>query len=574
MRKRKILLANMLIIAIVFSVLVIWINKNKILQISNSNSPEFLRALTYNQITDTDGNIENCEYVKFNSFFIKDLNGDGYAEKYDGACNAIEEEETLYFEIGVIQEGYLENGKITIDGKNFKLSTKLIKDNVIKQDYIGTDIKQIELNTINNGTKKLFYGSIKSDIADNINNYSVSDNKIILTGTWKSADGSQSIEINKEITLKKDWYGKTETTEYENNITNHDIKAAITSEDIALNFDIGFQETKKELLIQKQVTEIEVPDLNGYAPTEVLVTSQNCEYNYNPETKILTIVRKAVTSDSGKIIQSVSRYNNYSIQFRYTLEAYESSGTEDINIEIASTGYYYGFNNTSEEFSNENPYVSQFSKTYTHAWSAQEESETNFKIDVGKSVYNSDLDLHEFVVLKELPLNIYNNIGQSEENDTYGVTWKEYAKDIDSQIYMEENQGDKFLKSDGTYIDMKNYVKTTGIYFSYVDGCLAEDGWIKVYDKDTGELLLTLTKEEAKEWREVKPYTFEKPVETIRIETSKPNANSFMYITQIKTIDDEKLCSEILRKDFDELTHIYSYMKAGKIVDSTDNETN
>lgn len=88
MKKRKILLANMLIIAIVFSVLVIWINKNKILQISNSNSPEFLRALTYNQITDTDGNIENCEYVKFNSFFIKDLDGDGYAEKYDGACNA------------------------------------------------------------------------------------------------------------------------------------------------------------------------------------------------------------------------------------------------------------------------------------------------------------------------------------------------------------------------------------------------------------------------------------------------------------------------------------------------------
>ena len=431
MRKRKILLANMLIIAIVFSVLVIWINKNKILQISNSSSPEFLRALTYNQITDTDGNIENCEYVKFNSFFIKDLDGDGYAEKYDGACNAIEEEETLYFEIDVIQEGYLENGKITIDGKNFKLLTKLIKDNVIKQDYIGKDIKEIDLNTINSGTKKLFYGSIKSDIADNINNYSVSDNKIILTGTWKSADGSQSIEINKEITLKKDWYGKTETTEYENNITNHDIKTAITSEDIALNFDIGFQETKKELLIQKQVTEIEVPDLNGYAPTEVLVTSQNCEYNYNPETKILTIVRKAVTSDSGKIIQSVSRYNNYSIQFRYPLEAYESSGTEDINIEIASTGYYYGFNNTSEEFSNENPYVSQFSKTYTHAWSAQEESETNFKIDVGNSVYNSDLDLHEFVVLKELPLNIYNNVGQSEENDTYRVTWKEYAKDID-----------------------------------------------------------------------------------------------------------------------------------------------
>ena len=57
MRKRKILLANMLIIEIVFSVLVIWINKNKILQISTSSSPEYLRALTYNQITDTDGNI-------------------------------------------------------------------------------------------------------------------------------------------------------------------------------------------------------------------------------------------------------------------------------------------------------------------------------------------------------------------------------------------------------------------------------------------------------------------------------------------------------------------------------------
>ena len=43
--------------------------------------PELARAMTYDQFEDGDENIEGTDNVKFSAFYLRDLDGDGYAEK-------------------------------------------------------------------------------------------------------------------------------------------------------------------------------------------------------------------------------------------------------------------------------------------------------------------------------------------------------------------------------------------------------------------------------------------------------------------------------------------------------------
>ena len=43
--------------------------------------PELARAMTYDEFEDGDENIEGTDNVKFSAFYLRDLDGDGYAEK-------------------------------------------------------------------------------------------------------------------------------------------------------------------------------------------------------------------------------------------------------------------------------------------------------------------------------------------------------------------------------------------------------------------------------------------------------------------------------------------------------------
>ena len=100
-------------------------------QLVGSGNTQSSQLGEYHIVTDEDANISNCEYVKFSSFFAKDLDGDGYAEKYDGVCNPLDKKQTLWFEINVQTDGTLKNGKISINGANFDLETMLVRDETI-----------------------------------------------------------------------------------------------------------------------------------------------------------------------------------------------------------------------------------------------------------------------------------------------------------------------------------------------------------------------------------------------------------------------------------------------------------
>ena len=131
-------------------------------RIKSGINPEIARSMTYEEVKEGVEIVEEAPNVKFDAFFLRDLDGDGYAESIRGTCKEIGKEDTLYMELNVETAGYLKNGKITINGENFYLQTSLPKDDELKDNYIGNNIKTIEFNDIANGTQKMITGIVRS----------------------------------------------------------------------------------------------------------------------------------------------------------------------------------------------------------------------------------------------------------------------------------------------------------------------------------------------------------------------------------------------------------------------------
>ena len=245
------------VLVVLTGIFVGWTKKDKT-QIG-SISPELARAMNYAQFEEGDDQVEGTDNVKFSAFFLRDLDGDGYAEKLKGTCKEIGEQDTLYMEVNVQTAGVLKDAKIQINGKNFYLQTALPKDNELKADYIGNNVKEIQFNQLTNGTQKLLTGIVKSGdysyssrkasaIGKDTSKYSVEDNEIILTGTYVDEEGNE-IPITKTVNLNMDWYGKTKTS-ISNANQIYDTLSNIVDTDneiFTLNFDF-FSSTRKTLL--------------------------------------------------------------------------------------------------------------------------------------------------------------------------------------------------------------------------------------------------------------------------------------------------------------------------------------
>ena len=100
---------------------------------------------------------------------------------------------------------------------------------------------------------------------------------------------------------------------------------------------------------------------------------------------------------------------------------------------------------------------------------------------------------------------------------------------------------DKFIKTDSSEESVDDVVSNVGIYFSGADQILGEDGYINVYDEETGNLLVTFTASDWNRYTSGNPYRYETPVKHIRIETSEIIATeSSLYVYNLKEIDDDK----------------------------------
>ena len=244
------------IIAIIAVILVgVFMQVRERAYIQNTN-PELARAMEYEEVKEGDEAIEGTEYVEFDAFFLRDINQDGYAESIRGTCKPIGQDDTLYMELNVQTAGYLKNAKIDINGENFYLQMSQPKDNELKDNYIGNNIKTIEFNNIANGTQKMLTGLVRSGdysvtsrkaeaIGNNINNYSKINN-VTLTGTYVGEDGTE-VEIKKRLEFDLDWYAEATASIYSTSQIGH-IENTINQEkgELSLDFTVYTEETHKE----------------------------------------------------------------------------------------------------------------------------------------------------------------------------------------------------------------------------------------------------------------------------------------------------------------------------------------
>ena len=575
--KKKILIgAAIAIIAVIVAVIAIMManNEEKAKKLKRVSDPELARAMTYDQFVDGDENIEGTDYVKFSAFFLRDVNNDGYAEKIKGTCKQIGKEDTLYMEVNVQTEGVLKNGKIEIDGKNFYLVTTAPKDNELKDNYISTNTKVMEFADLNNGTQKLLSGVARSGdytytsgksraIGSNLNNLSRDDNKIVFTGMYVAADGSET-EIRKEIDLSVDWYGSTAANLYASGTMNYDILDRVDTENgtITLDININTEETKKQLNIYKNYVEGTIPQLNGFDPISVTTSSSNITFDYDEATRKFVITRDAMIDENFMITSSVSNSNYYKVSIKYPLEAYEVMEKSILELEVPVMTYYVGYNNSNDEF--DSLYKSnEAKKTLSWKFAQPKEGVTTFDIKVGKYVSSPN---SRYIVSKKKPLKIYNGQSEEEFDDTYTVRWnitKGTNESNDGVVMKEtatgaEQVADKFIKKDFTREMMENLTANVGIGFANADNFLDEDGWIKVYDDETDDLIETFTKENWSKCTETSPYLFDLPVKHIRVETSKTQAEQYFTVYSIKELDDDYITTNYAREQFDELQYINS----------------
>ena len=574
--KIKILIVLFAIIALITTIVFVVLKKNtKTHLVSYDN--ELQRTMSYDQFVDGDENIDATDNVKFSSFFLRDLDGDGYAEKIKGTCKQIGKEDTLYMEIIVQTAGYLKDAKIDINGQNFYLETALPKDNELKENYIGNNIKSIEFEQLSNGTQKFLTGIVKSGdyssnstkysaIGKNVNNYSRNDNSIVLTGTYVAEDGTET-PITKQINLATDWYGTTEAKILNSSFiqNNYDIQDRIDEQNgkIKLDFYVDTEEKNQELNIYSNYVEATIPQLNGYDPINVSMIGGTGETSYDETTRKFTIRKESdYSSYDGEITKSISRSSSNRIEVIYPLEAYTSLENDSVQIKIPVSTYYYGYNNPNQEF--QNPYKSNVAKaTLVANYSNPKGTVANLDIEVGKYV---STPTYHYMISKRKPLRLYNEISSEENDDFYTVRWEAFTgSDGESTglVLKETKNGetqkkDTFIKDDSTEDSMEDITTNVGIYFSNADSILGNDGEIKVYNEDTGELVHTFTSIEWNRFTKANPYKYENSIKHIKIETTSTNANSSLYVYNIKELADDQIIDRYTRSEFDKLDYIKS----------------
>ncbi len=527
---------------------------------------EILRSMNYAQLTEEGKKVENTDFVEFSAYFTRDLNGDGNAEELLGTCRNVNDTDKLFIDLNVLTNGYLKNGKITINSTNFNYSMAMPKDRVLKNNYISNNVKVIELNQVQAGTQELILGDIIAYIGNNINNYSKTST-ITLTGTHVS-DENVETQINKTIELTVDWHGETKAkfagaTAY----YNYD---ELDTETVSFSFTLD--EIQKELILKENIATITIPELNGYAPTEVKCTNSNVESEYNDNTKVFTIKRTSKCNDEGIITSNLSRSNTYTVNVTYPKEAYDtiSSYTE---LTIPIEGYYTGYNNINEEFTN--PYQSNIvnGKIKIIFREKPKGSIYNFYVDFVDKQYVSS-PIWDYVISKQDILNLYDKYNEENEkqnseeveNKEYVIRWRAVRGsegEVSSMIMSETKEnntqenpyGDKWSST-----IMENYVTNTGIYFEGADKILEENGTISVYNNETNELIHTFTKEEWNIYTRENPYKYENEVRHVRVETSKTNLNSSLSVYHIKELETAKILKDFTKEQVKDVERIYTYL--------------
>ena len=165
-------------------------------------------------------------------------------------------------------------------------------------------------------------------------------------------------------------------------------------------------------------------------------------------------------------------------------------------------------------------------------------------------------------VSKSGAVRVYN--GNDEVEDLYESRWLiESGRRHENNLEIISKSGEKF--SEGSTYDKstinENYIKYHGMKFSVSPkNLLGEDGWIKVYNNDTNELIAAFNNSNWNNYIE-NPFIYEKDVVNIKVLTSKLINPGSLFIYNVMKIEDKELKDNVSKEQFEKLKFINKHLE-------------
>ena len=209
--------------------------------------------------------------------------------------------------IKVEEEGYIQEGKISIDNdSNFKFG-----EVNLSQVVQATSETEIVTNRITSKDKEIQIAiPIKFNRKENVKVQDFNKiNDVIFSGVFVNKEGKEK-KVEAKIQLQVMWETKA-TPIFESNITKYVPFNLNNSKGILIQEEIKAGVENNILPIGKEEIKVIVPTINNTAPVEVNVTGTD-NFGYNVETKTLTINndRKVTIDKSNKIIINLKPINH------------------------------------------------------------------------------------------------------------------------------------------------------------------------------------------------------------------------------------------------------------------------
>ena len=578
---------------------------------TKTTSPVVALEKSYEIIAENDCYADDGHHVVFGAFFARDLDGDGRDERILGSCNNVNATDTLLINLGVNSGGYLQNAKVTIHAKdgnvknfNYQVSMLAGPDDILANDCVSDNVTTINFRTIQAGRQKLISGNILASIVSPEAYSSI--NQVTLTGTFVPDEG-EPIQINKTYDLTIDWYGLARTSV---STSSSSINLTAIEENSEIYTTMTINSSTSGLLTKERVVKVKIPDLFGYFPEIGYIDSRaDTEYTYDEESHILTIDRTTTANSS------IDK-----IKLTYPSEAYAPLKAKlreraQYTIYAPIDAYSMCHNNPNEGF--QNPYKTQYAttsaslrfyvndsstdefvaamnildKTYldenSSGWSKNkflemydaEESQTfEYRVEaysarnklteqpVTITVHNGDsvtdkigaekFNIQGLTVTSNDPLcGTIESAGITIENGIFvfdGDEGKEitYTKYLTPATVVQDDNGTVF---GGYNADL--FTTTKAISFNETS-LLKDDGYIKIYNGVTNQLIKELHDGEWFLYRNGNKLEFDVDVPRIRIETSEDDNTKLGKLDVIiyKEIDIDKMKQAISRETLQGIT--------------------
>ncbi len=446
--------------------------------------------------------VVNKANIEFDAYFLEE---GGNTHTKD--VNIAENQEKLYLRLKV-SEGYLANATIKLQNANFRFAET--NQELEYVESIDTQSGIITLNRMNRGESVIIELPIimNTDSAFDVNSLT-ENSKLLLEGIYVNNQGNDR-EISKEIEVKANI-----TSEVEANLTQEVYKYVQFDENgkngVILQTSIKSKIKDNVLPVKQTELQIEIPEINGVAPSTVAMTAISTEGTNGGKTKVYS--EEDYTYQDGKVTLIIE--NN-------PKEDGTIAWLKDVQDELLLT-CVYGEDAISRAVIlnlNAESKITMYNNEMTEVTASSNE-QIVLEEEIGEAV-SFDIKMDETELPKGYMLVPESGNTSFVQTLTANIGNRELANNViftEETNYLDENENE--------YPSLPIY-KYTKIDRDNLVAMLGEDGYINIYNKD-GEIITTLNKDNTE-------FIYEEETTYVRFETSKPLVEGIIEIENGKEI--------------------------------------